>query len=235
VWFRNISDSTCVLKGFPQVTATEPDVAATGGSFFPTDGPAHMAPGGYTVLGVETDTNCAARPGGGHGGPLYHHVDIVLSGGGTVALDHPEGFDVTCGLHLTEFSVPRPEPPEPHSPLDELTASLETPPTIDPGSTLIYVIDLTNPTDQPVALSPCPVYIQSVSSPTPVKDIEALNCTPIGAIAAHSTARFEMHMPIPADAPASDLRIFRSLIGPGVSAVTSTSVDVAAPSTAAHT
>jgi hypothetical protein len=238
VQFRNISDSTCVLTGYPQVTATEPgqpDIAGTDGSFFPTDGPANMAPGGYTLLGLETDTNCAARPGGGSGRPLYHHVDIVLPGGDTISLDHPDGFDITCGLHLTQFSVPRPEQPEPRTPVDGLTATLETPPTVEPGGVLIYVVDLTNPTDQPIALSPCPAYIQWTPSPTPVKDIEALNCAPVRAIAGHGTVRFQMHMPIPADTPVGTLMIFWTLTGPGVSAVPSASVNVSFAPRAGHT
>jgi hypothetical protein len=114
VRFGNISNSTCALKGYPQVTATEPgrpDVVGTDGSFFTTDGSANMAPGGYTLHGLETDTYCAARPGGGGGAPPYHHVDIALPGGGTVSLDDPDGFDLTCRLHLTEFSVPEPTNP----------------------------------------------------------------------------------------------------------------------------
>jgi hypothetical protein len=237
VRFRNVSESTCVLKGYPQVTATEPGlpgVVGTDGSFFPSDGTANIATGEAAFLGLETDTYCAARPGGGGGGPLYHHVEIVLPGGGTVALDRPDGFDVTCGLHLTNFFVPQPEQPEPRSPLGELTASLETPATVDAGDTLIYVVDLTNPTDQPVALSPCPAYIQSAPSPTPFKDIEALNCTTVGSIAAHDTVRFEMHMQIPGDTPAETLRISWSLLGPDASAHASALINVAAASTAAH-
>jgi hypothetical protein len=99
---------------------------------------------------------------------------------------------------------------------------------------LIYVVDLTNPTDRPVSLSPCPVYIQAATSPTPVKDIEALNCTSVGSIAAHATTRFEMHMQMAAGAPTGGLRIVWSLKGPDVPAVASTSFDLAAPLTTVH-
>jgi hypothetical protein len=221
VQFRNVSQTTCVLKGYPDVTASEPglpDVAGTNGSFFqgPRDVTANMPPGQQTLLGLETDTYCDARPGGGGGNPAYHHVTISLpGGGGIVSLDRqPGGFDVTCGLHLTRFAVPQPEPSEPHDPLTDLTVSLETPPTVNAGDTLTYVADLTNPTDGPISLSPCPGYIQSARSPTPVKDLYALNCVPVGAIAAHGTVRFEMRMQIPADTPAGSLTIFWNLIGP---------------------
>lgn len=109
VRFRNTSQSTCMLKGYPQVAATEPGlpaVAGTNGSFFPSPGTANMPPGQDTFLGLETDTNCPARPDGSGGKPPYHHISIHLPGGGTVLLDKPStGFDVTCGLRLTEFFV----------------------------------------------------------------------------------------------------------------------------------
>ncbi len=220
VQFRNVSQTTCVLKGYPDVTASEaglPDVAATKGSFFQgsDDVTANMRPGQQTLLGLETDTYCGARPGGGGGSPAYHHVTISLPGGGTITLDRqPEGFDVTCGLHLTRFSVPQPEPPQPPDPLTELTVSIETPTIVDAGDTLIYVADLGNPTAKPISLTLCPGYIESARSPTAVKDLYALNCVPAAAIAAHDTVRFEMRMQIPADTPAGTLTIFWNLIGP---------------------
>jgi hypothetical protein len=229
VTFRNISTSTCVLKGYPQVTATEPglpDVAGTDGSFFPSAGTANMAPGQNTFLGLETDTYCAARPGGGGGRPRYHHVDIVLPADGTVSLDQPDGFDVTCGLHLSEFSVPQPEPPQPRTPASRLTTTLDTPATVAAGATLIYVVALTNPNARAVTLSPCPAYLQAAPS-IPVKDVEALNCRPIGAIAAHGTVRFEMHMQIPVRTTAGELKIIWQLVGPAAAPKASALVDLA--------
>ncbi len=236
VRFRNTSQSTCVLNGYPHVTATEPglpDVTGTNGSFFPSAGTANMTPGQDTFLGLETDTYCTARPGGGGGGPPYHHIDIVLPGGGTVSLDrHADGFDVTCGLHLTKFFVPQPEQPQAHDPLSDLQASLETPPSVSAGSTLIYVADLSNPTDQPISLDPCPGYIEAASAPTPVKEIYALNCAPVGAIAATRTIRFEMRMHIPANTPAGPLTIHWALLAPSVTG--SATVNVAATPTSAQ-
>jgi hypothetical protein len=229
VTFRNISTSSCVLKGYPQVTATEPglpDIAGTDGSFFPNDGTANVAPGQNTFLGLETDTYCAARPGGGGGRPRYHHIDIVLPAGGTVSLDQPDGFDATCGLHLTEFSGATTRTTPTRTPASRLTTTLDTPATVAAGATLIYVVALTNPTAKPVTLSPCPAYLQAAPS-IPVKDVEALNCRPVGAIAAHGTVRFEMHMPIPAGTTAGELKIIWQLVGPDASPEASALVDVA--------
>jgi hypothetical protein len=178
---------------------------------------ANTPSGQQTLLGLETDTYCDARPGGAGGSPDYRHVTINLPGGDTITLDRqPGGFDLTCGLHLTRFFVPQPEPPQPPDPLAHLTVSLETPTTINVGSTLTYTAELTNPTDGPISLTPCPGYIQSARTPTPVKDLYALNCAPIAAIAAHESVRFEMHMLIPGDTPTGSLTIFWSLIGPSL-------------------
>lgn len=234
--FRNVSESTCVLRGYPEVTATEPgqpDVVGVDGSFFPSDGPANMPPGASTFLGVETDTYCAARPGGGGGGPLYHRVRVVLPSGDEISIEIPDGLDATCGLRLTPFSVPRPEHPDPPSSMSELTAVLQMPATVQAGGVLSYVVALTNPTDQAVVLSPCPAYLQTTSAPSPAKDIETLNCGPVGAITAGQTLRFEMRIEVPADAPDGPLHVFWNLIGPDVKGSASDYVQVdGAPSAA---
>ncbi|HEX8767247.1 MAG TPA: DUF4232 domain-containing protein [Jatrophihabitans sp.] len=110
--FRNVSDSTCLLEGYPRVVATEigqPDVTATSGSSFDFGHAANMAPGGSSLLGLETDTYCAARPGGRRTDqPPYHRVTVFLPDGGAVSLVAPgaEAFDVSCGLHVTRFFDP---------------------------------------------------------------------------------------------------------------------------------
>lgn len=109
--FRNVSNSSCVLKGYPGAVASDPgrpDVRATKGSYFPSPGTANMPPGGITLLGLETDTECAARPDGAGGIPPYHVVTIRLPGRGDVRVEsRRSGFDVTCGLKLTKFYAGR--------------------------------------------------------------------------------------------------------------------------------
>jgi hypothetical protein len=218
VRFRNTGTLTCVLDGYPHVTASEPghpSVGGTDGSFFPTDGTANMRPGQETFLGVETDTFCAARPDGGPPGPLYHQLDITLPGGGTVTVNDPvSGFDVSCGLHLTRFFVQQSEPRPAHDPLSDLTMSLEVPPTVAARSTLVYIADLTNPTDTAVSLARCPGYVEAASGPNQVKELYGLNCAHVGAIAGHDTVRFEMRLHIPAHAVGGPLTLHWSMAGP---------------------
>jgi len=204
--FRNISRLTCVLKGYPRVTATEPGQLAfngTDGSYFPAIyGTANMPPGHDTLLGVETDTHCSANPEGlGPGGPRYRHLTIALPGGGTVRLDRAStGFDVRCGLHLTQFYVPQPEQPTPHDPLDDLTVSLDVPPSVSAGATLRYVANLTNPTDKAISFSRCPSYVEAGTGPARVKERYALNCA-VSGVAPHATVRFDMRLRMPAAQP----------------------------------
>ncbi len=228
VWLRNVSTSTCVLLGYPRVTATGaglPDVTGTDGSFFPTDGPANMAPGQESLLGLETDSYCAAHPDGGGDGQLYHRVDVALTGGGRVLVAVKDGLDLKCGLRLTPFSVPRPAPPRP--PVTTLQVSLRLPASVQPGAVLGYVVELTNPTSGPVALTPCPTYVQAASAPA--TDTETLNCAPLdGTLVAHATARFEMRMLVPRATPAGPMTLKWFLLAPDFLGGAQGSVDVVA-------
>ena len=202
--FRNISSSTCVLRGYPtQVVASQPglpDVTAQQRSYFPNQPTANLAPDRTAFLGLETDSMCAVRPAGGPAGPPYHHVSVSVPGGGTVAVTrHSQPLDLTCGLRMTKFFVPQPTQPEPHDPLGDLRASARLPRTVRAGTTLKYGVALTNPTSKPISLDRCPGYVEAVgdSSGLTVKLTYALNCTPVGAVAPGDTVLFEMRIPAP--------------------------------------
>ncbi len=228
VVFRNTSSSTCVLKGFPaRVTASEPgkpDVVATNGSYFPQSTTANMAPGGTTLLGLQTDSLCPANPAGAKPAQLYHHVDITLTGGGTVTPAGPtDGLNLTCGLHLTRFYVEEQAPVAPHDPLSDLAASLELPQTAKAGEPLVYVVDLTNPTNEPVSFDRwCPSYLEA-----PTKESYTLNCATVSSIAAGQTVRYEMRLQVPDDA-AVTLTVRWEMTGPGLPSAQGT-VPLAAP------
>lgn len=215
--FRNVGNSSCLLSGYPDVTATDPgrpDVAGTHGSFFDYGHAADMpARTGTTLLGLESDTYCGARPGGGGGGETYRHFTVTLRGGGAVSLTVPgQGLDLTCGLHVTKFFDPNYPEPQPILPFAPLRATLVLPRAATAGQTLVYEVDLHNPTNSAVGLKPCPAYVEALIGPTPVKQSYALNCTPVATIAAGQTVRFAMKLPIPADTPAGQLRIEWALI-----------------------
>lgn len=232
--FRNTSTSTCVLSGYPHVVASEPgrpSVSATAGSFFDFGSTANMAPGQVTGLGVETDTECAARPGGANPGPPYHRLTVTLPGGGTVSVNEPDGFDVACGLKVTHFFVDLPSDPAPaHDPLSDLTVGLQLPASVRAGGTLVYVAELTNPTEQPVSLDRWPSYVETTTGPVPAEAAYQLNCGPVGVIPARGTVRFAMRLTIPATAPAGPLTLRWELaIVPGLPPTAQATVTVTSP------
>lgn len=198
--FRNTSTSPCLLQGYPGVTATDagrPDVVATQGGFFPDTQTADMPPGGETRLVVETESLCAARPGGGGGLAPYPHLDITLPSGSGVGFTSTDGFDITCGLRVGQFFVEQQPAPEPHDPLSDLTATLELPDSVQPGTTLVYVVGLTNPTGQAITLDRCPSYVEVA---TGAKEAYQLSCGVASPIAAGATERFEMRLGVPVTA-----------------------------------
>jgi hypothetical protein len=218
VRFRNTSQTTCVLKGYPQVVASEPgmpDVTANPASW-PSPGTANMPPRQVTFLWLETDTYCDARPDGGGGEPPYHHISIDMPGGGTITMETPaRGLDITCGLYRTEFFVEQEPQPEPRDPLADLVASIEVPPTVTAGSVMTYVVELSNPTDQAISLKRCPSYLEVIgSSPAQSKESYALNCAGAAAIQAHNSVQFEMRIHVPTQAPAGPSEVHWSLAGP---------------------
>jgi len=212
VRFRNVSRATCLLAGYPRVVATAPGrpaVVATNGSVFDGGQPANLAPGDTALLGLETDTYCAARPGGGGGGDPYRRFSITLPGGGATSVVAPDAtaLDLTCGLHLTHFFDPQYRQPEPIFPLSALKATLQLPATAEAGSGLNYVVALHNPATHALDLNPCPGYVEAATTPTPTKLSYQLNCGPVGTIAAGETVRFAMLLLLPKDTPVGTLTV----------------------------
>lgn len=222
--FRNVGRSTCLLAGYPHVVASQsgrPAVTATDGSYFPDGHAANLHPGGAAMLGVETDSDCAARPGDAGGGEIYKHLAITLPSGGTVSLTMPRSdeLDVTCGLHLTHFFDPRYPQPEPVDPLWDLRAALEPPSASKDGSAIQFIVDLRNPTGHRVLLRPCPGYVEAATMATQDSPPEtlskltyALNCASVRAFNAQQAVRFSMRLSVPTPVPAGRVRVCWSLI-----------------------
>jgi hypothetical protein len=91
-------------------------------------------------------------------------------------------------------------PVEEGSPIASLEASFESPPvTPAEGDPLVVTVVLTNASDEPVRLEPCPAYriVVGESSeffePGPL----LLNCEAVPAIDAGASERFEIVVPVP--------------------------------------
>ncbi|WP_430667257.1 hypothetical protein [Jatrophihabitans telluris] len=174
-----------------------------------------------TVIGLETDTYCAARPGGGGGGQTYDRVSIELPGGSSVTLNVPRTIelDLTCGLRLTPFFDPHYPKPEPVYPLDVLRTTLELPHTAKAGSVLRFTVAVHNPTAQGVSLTPCPGYLEAALTSTPDKRTYALNCAPVRAIIPGQTVRFAMRLPLPAGTSHGPTKVLWSLKAPNTESI----------------
>ena len=116
-----------------------------------------------------------------------------------------------CGMSATPLFVGKPQPTYPANPLVGLVPYLRLPATIKAGSTLHFEVDLSNPGDRPVVLSPCPVYLEHSDIPT--KLLYRLDCRTVRSIPAHGQVRYEMEMAIPDAAPLGPAEVFWGLVG----------------------
>jgi len=212
---RNVSRMTCILRGYPSVVASQPgrpDVtAADGGFFVGRERSANMPPGGTTRLNIETERDCSARYAnpGRYPTLLYHTVTIGIAGGGQVVIHQP--FDVLCGLYTGRFAVSQPPQRYTRSPVSGARAALELPGGAVAGTTLHYVVDLTNPTGTAMTLQPCPGYEQGIGSVG--KNILELNCA-VRRLPAHRTVRFAMELAVPGGTPAGPATVHWQIAGP---------------------
>lgn len=201
VRFENRSRVTCQLRGYPVVRVTEPGapvVRATNDGWFPGTPGGDVLPGQHATLGVGTERDCAARTDGGPSkGPLYHRIRVMLAGGGTLTVAGPSGgLDVTCGVHLTAFSVDRPAPVELADPHAELTVELVLPRRARRGTVLSFVAVVRNPSSHAISMSPCPGYVERIGGV--VKELHQLNCSGVRSIGPGQAVRFAMRLPLPA-------------------------------------
>ena len=62
------------------------------------------------------------------------------------------------------------------------------------GEVLHYVVVLSNPTDEEIALDPCPGYLQIFG---PLTEGHSLNCDEAPTVPAHGRVRFAMQLRLP--------------------------------------
>ena len=208
--FENISSTPCVLNGFPHVVATEPGkrpvVAVDGGFFVGQEKSATMSPGNSTALDIETERDCDARYADVNHWPtlIYHTATVAIPGGGSVVLH--DVFDVECGLFTGQFAVAQPQPEYTQSVIQGATAQIELPSAVDAGTTLRYVVDLTNPTTHDMVLTPCPSYQQGINE-AGTAPLE-FNCSAVHLVLAGRTQRFAMELQVPADFPTGPAEVY---------------------------
>lgn len=209
VEFTNTSQTTCLAEDYPRVTVDDADhagiVAASGGFFDGATPIGDIAPGAMAAFIVSGSSACATQSNPPHA----THLTAVLPGGGTVSValaststtgsNAPlQTLPTSCGVwatHLYPYPAPQTPPSLPPDPLAELTASITMPTSVIDGHPIVYVIDLYNAGVQPVALSPCRGYRQTLDNEKTPSYAYELNCADARTIPAGGDEPFVIEMP----------------------------------------
>lgn len=206
--FKNTGAAPCLLSGVPRVVAAAPGratVVAGPGGMPPWGWVADIAPGASAAVQLDVPDDCGS--GGGHS-VEYPGVVVYLPAGGAKTVKVP-GLALTCGMSASQLALPEPAPRYPPDILATLVPRLRLPAYVRAGTMMGYEVDLFNPRDRPVALSPCPSYLEWSSIPT--KQPHLLNCQHVRSIPARGEVRYQMEMAVPADAPSGPTEVFWAL------------------------
>jgi hypothetical protein len=214
IGLRNTSHAACMLSGRPGVVAAEPGeptVVAEAEAVSPYGEKADTPAGGIVFVQVDVPSSgCPADPtGSDRGYPVYHSLIITLPGG-VMRQVSAFSFRFPCGMSATPFFMPTPQQSYPVNRVAALVPQLRLPAAVKAGTTLHFEVDLSNPGNRSVALSPCPVYIEA-SGPA-IKLEYRLNCRSVRTIAGHARVRYAMEMAIPRSAQAGEARIYWGLV-----------------------
>ena len=221
VAFMNISDSPCVLSGYPTISGLRSNrtlvpLTVSEGSYFGDPGPtANIARGAVGALNLSGADQCLTAQAGTH--LTYPALRIGLPGGGSVDV-RAAHFETICGVSVSRFGVPADEVPDPVPPVSPLIATISAPTTAGPGQDLAYTVTLANPLGTDVPLNPCPAYTEFVGSGTETVWIATirnyyLNCDTATSIPAGKSITFEMRLQLPADQPAGAAKFGWSIQG----------------------
>jgi Domain of unknown function (DUF4232) len=205
--FTNAGARPCLLRGYPQVSAETPSGSrrvlrpSRGGTYFGQLRPADLPPDGHVFLDFATSTGC----GGGTRPPVrYRDLVFTLPDGESIRAKWAS-ISAVCGLSMSEFglperySQPRPAP----GTAGTLRARLQVSPSVRAGTTLRYIVTLSNPTRVTVAFRPCPGYSEGFYAlGLIVRRSFALNCDSVRTIPAHRHVRYAMRLALPRRAPA---------------------------------
>jgi hypothetical protein len=205
--FTNLGPGSCLLHGFPTITAIGPRGERVrlrprhaGLAFFELT-PADIAPSGHSFLSLATGDACDA---GIRKATIYRQLRITIGGSETVHAAPTVSIRQACGLFLSSFGRPARYTPLAPAPGTAATlhASAQLPQTVRAGAVLAYTITLANPTTTAVTLKPCPSYNEGIyRAGHVVRRWLALNCDRVRTIPAHTRVRYAMQLAIPAASP----------------------------------
>lgn len=216
VRFANSGGAPCSVSGTPPGLSGTVDgrrVAIPAGypTYFPDPRPGDLLPGDEEIVIIQTDSACEQYPAGG---PVYRDVRIEMPGGGLLAVPAIE-VNASCGVAVGTVGLadaPRvglePRPPAAPGSLAALEAQVESPASARPGQELRFVVTLSNGTDVPVRLVPCPGYrVTLVASGARAEERYLLNCSVIETVPPSGNIRFEIRVRVPEGAEPGTARL----------------------------
>jgi hypothetical protein len=217
--FKNVSPTACLFVGAPRrVTANGPGLptlTATRGLDLPDSGVGgDLAPGARGYLTFEVHDGCANRSA------RYRSATVTLPSGSSLTI--PFHVRVPCpGLQFGGLGIPWPQPHEQVDPRSKLRVSIAAPPSVAAGTTLDYVVTLTNPGATAVPLTHCPGYLESLDSVNGlrIKFGYGLNCTAHPTIEPGTSVRYEMRIEVPSVMAGDPVRLNWTLGVPDVGSV----------------
>ncbi len=225
---RNMTTSTCMVRGVPAVHLLSPagkplDVPVIGAPDGPVPGAGRrrviLLPGRVASATFEWTNWC-----GRHLDHALARVGVPGEGGTLVARPSPDDFLVpTCeapgrpsGAYVGGLY------PGPVGtlafPLSAVKPVVQAPGTVVAGTDLRYRVVLTNVTDLPVPLAPCPTYRATlVTASGLVVRRYRLSCASVGSIRPHASVTFAMVLHVPRTAPPGQARLAWTVEGSGSS------------------
>ena len=209
--FRNGGSTDCVVEGFADVTVLDSRggvlaqaAGMTGRGTYFNDGPVVpvllRATGGQVFMNL-TWYDCRnprasqlAVDMPGNGGRLL--VKFPVTGRYYMLCDSDPHYAALARGPFSPVGIEWPPGPTYIS----VDISINAPPQVKAGSTLVYDVTITNTDHLDYRLSPCPDYNEFLG-PKMVVGSYRLNCAPVGKIAPGASVTFEIHMTIPKGIP----------------------------------
>lgn len=207
----NTGPAACLLHGQPRVSGiTGSGVRVTlparpGPTFAGALVPADIAPGDHGYLDLGTGSACGTGADQMQS-TTYRELVFIMPDGATMG-SHLTFNAGSCGVIVDQLGLPMTAEGQPSpGPLAGLTARLDVPSSVAAGSVLDYAVTLSNPTAQPIALSPCPAYTEWSSALMTTESKETpgltyrLNCDTVTSIPPGASVTYAMKLDIPASA-----------------------------------
>jgi hypothetical protein len=158
--------------------------------------PATLEPGEGVAVTFDTHSGCL------DGRPETVYTSVRLLFGGYDVVLTGTDINATCGVGIGRWYRVAPEPVDRTA---DLQSTITAPATARLGADLDFVVTLSNPTGEPIALDPCPSYLATVGIELKNGIVRRLNCVdPTGrtrVIPAGGSLTFAIRLSLPAPEP----------------------------------